>query len=130
METPPTQRPKQTVKKGGRPRKQVRRDYTLVVRLTEAERLLITGKARQAGLSLSAWFRASAKRAVVVARLRPEELASLRTLSGVANNLNQLTRLAHREGLLPLQGICRKVLDQLHHILYQLGRNDRKSDDR
>ncbi|MBX0335355.1 plasmid mobilization relaxosome protein MobC [Pontibacter sp. HSC-14F20] len=116
-------------KKGGRPIKRVKRSHTLVVRVT-TEWLLITGKAREPGLSVSAWFRAAAKKAIVVARLRPEEAASLRMLSGLANNLNQLTRLAHREGLLTLQGRCRQLLYDIHHILQHIGRDDRKGDDR
>ncbi|MDO6389563.1 plasmid mobilization relaxosome protein MobC [Pontibacter sp. BT731] len=117
-------------KKGGRPLKRVKRSHILVVRVTDTERLLIAGKAREAGLSVSAWFRAAAKKAVVVARLRPEEAASLRMLAGLSNNLNQLTRLAHRQGLLSLQGSCRQLLYDIHHILQQLGRDDRKGDDR
>ncbi|WP_299760930.1 plasmid mobilization relaxosome protein MobC [uncultured Pontibacter sp.] len=117
-------------KKGGRPNKRVKRSHTLVVRVTDTERLLITGKAREAGLSVSAWFRAAAKKAVVVARFRPEEAALLRMLSGLSNNLNQLTRLAHREGLLSVQGKCRQALDEINHTLQQIGKDDRKGDDR
>lgn len=117
-------------KKGGRPVKRVKRSHIIVVRVTDTEQLLIAGKAREAGLSVSAWFRAAAKKAVVTARLRPEEAASLRMLSGLANNLNQLTKLAHREGLLTLQGKCRQLLYDIHHILQQIGRDDRKGDDR
>ncbi|WP_394367356.1 plasmid mobilization protein [Pontibacter burrus] len=47
-------------KKGRAPPKPVKRSCTLVVRVTETERLLVTGKAREAGMSLSAWFRAAA----------------------------------------------------------------------
>ncbi len=114
-------------KKGGRPTKHVKRNHTLVVRVTDTERLLIAGKAREAGLSLSAWFRAAAKKAVVVARLRPEEATTLRMLSGLSNNLNQLARLAHREGLLSVQGKCRQALEQINHTLEKLAKDDRKS---
>jgi hypothetical protein len=117
-------------KKGGRPAKRVKRSHTLVVRVTDTERLLIAGKAREAGLSLSAWFRAAAKKAVVIARLRPEEAAALRMLTGMANNINQLARLAHREGLLSVQGKCRQALDQINHTLQQVGRDDRKGNNR
>ncbi|MEJ8802820.1 plasmid mobilization protein [Pontibacter sp. H249] len=130
METAQMQRQSEGKKKGGRPAKRVKRNCTLVVRVTETERLLVAGKAREARLSLSAWFRAAAKKAVVTARLRPKELATLRMLSGMANNLNQLARLAHREGLLSVQGKCRQALDEINRTLHLLGRDDRKSDDR
>ena len=124
------QRQNEGKKKGGRPAKKVKRNCILVVRVTETERLLVAGKAREAGLSLSAWFRAAAKKTTVVARLRPEELASLRMLLGLANNLNQLARLAHREGLLSVQGKCRQALEEINRTLHLVGRDDRKGDDR
>ena len=130
MEAEQTQHQCREKKKGGRPVKRVKRSCTLVVRVTETERLLVAGKAQEAGLSLSAWFRAAAKKAVVTARLRPEELATLRMLSGMANNLNQLAWLAHREGLLSVQGKCRQALDEINHTLHLLGRDDRQGNDR
>ncbi|SFG27700.1 plasmid mobilization protein [Pontibacter chinhatensis] len=130
METVKAQHQHLEKNKGGRPTKRVKRTQVLVVRLTETERLLVAGKAREAGMNLSAWFRAAAKKAVVVARLRPEEAALLRMLSGLSNNLNQLTRLAHREGLLTVQGKCRLLLQDIHHILQQVSRDDRKGDSR
>ncbi|TPE43325.1 plasmid mobilization protein [Pontibacter mangrovi] len=130
METAKAQHQENTRKKGGRPAKRIKRSHVLVVRLTETERLLVEGKAREAGLSASAWFRAAAKKAVIVARLRPEEASLLRMLSGLANNFNQITRLAHREGLLSVQGRCRQLLQDIQHILHMVSRDDRKGDDR
>ncbi|TXK45372.1 MobC family plasmid mobilization relaxosome protein [Pontibacter qinzhouensis] len=122
METSREKRQEPQRKKGGRPAKSIKRSCTLVVRLTETERLLVRGKAREAGLSTSAWFRVAAKKATVVARLSPEEAAQLRMLSGLANNLNQLARLAHREGLLSVQGKCRQALEEINRLLQTLSR--------
>ncbi|WP_394367365.1 plasmid mobilization protein [Pontibacter burrus] len=67
-------------KKGGRPAKRVKRSHTLVMRVTDTERLLIADKAREAGLSLSAWFRVAAKKAgswrAFVQRRRPRCVCS------------------------------------------------------
>ena len=122
METNTAGRLEPQRKKGGRPAKKVKRNCTVVVRVTETERLLVWGKAREAGLSTSAWFRLAAKKATVVARLSPEEAALLRVLSGLANNLNQLARLAHREGLLSVQGKCRLALGEIGRLLQDLSR--------
>jgi hypothetical protein len=130
METNAAERQGPQRKKGGRPTKRVKRSCTVVVRMTETERLLVTGKAREAGRKTSEWFRAAAKKAAVVARLSPEEVALLRMLSGLANNLNQLARLAHREGLLSVQGKCRMALDEIDRLLQSLSKDDRKSDKR
>ncbi|MFD3000312.1 MobC family plasmid mobilization relaxosome protein [Pontibacter toksunensis] len=130
METTDEARHMDQQKKGGRPVKRVKKSCTLVVRVTETERLLVTGKAREAGMKTSEWFRAAAKKATVTARLKPEEATLLRMLSGLANNLNQLARLAHREGLLSVQSKCRKALDEIDRLLQSLRKDDRKSNKR
>ena len=54
------------------------------------ERLAIASKAKNAGVRISDWFRQSAKVAVIRSRLSKEETGHLRTLSGMANNLELL----------------------------------------
>jgi len=111
--------------KGGRPPKKIKRQSQLVVRLTETERFLIEEKAKDAGMKPSAWFRLAAKKAKVLARLKPDDLRHLRTLTGMANNLNQLTRLAHMEGLTFIRQSCKELLLQIDVILKELSRDDR-----
>lgn len=108
--------------RGGRPKKVIKRDAVLVVRLTQIERMLIAGRAREAGMSPSEWFRKSAKTAKVMARFSAEDAAILRMLSGMANNLNQLTKLAHQEGLLSVQRRCRELMDGIDETLKSLGK--------
>lgn len=90
---------KQSAKKrlGGRLEKVIKKDATLVVRMTQTERMLITGKAREAGMSPSEWFRKAAKSARVMARFSPEDAAVLRMLSGMANNLISSLNLPTRK---------------------------------
>jgi len=90
---------KQIKHKGGRPKKDIKRDYTLSVRMTKIERIRIDGKAKKAGLNPTEWFRQAAKSAQVVPRLSPSDIKHLGMLAGLANNLNQLTKLAHIKGL-------------------------------
>jgi ketol-acid reductoisomerase len=111
--------------KGGRPPKKIKRHSQLMVRLTETERFLIEEKARDAGMKPSAWFRQAAKKATVIARLKPDDLRHLRTLTGMANNLNQLTHLAHKEGLTFIRQSCKALLLEIDVILNQLGSDDR-----
>ncbi|RYE89129.1 MAG: plasmid mobilization relaxosome protein MobC [Cytophagaceae bacterium] len=108
--------------KGGRPKKVVKRDAVLVVRLTQIERMLIAGRAREAGMSPSEWFRKSAKTARVMARFSAEDAAILRMLSGMANNLNQLTKLAHQEGLLSVQNRCSELMEGIDETLKSLAK--------
>jgi hypothetical protein len=113
--------------KGGRPAKKIKRSRDIRVRLTETERFLIDQKAKEAGMLPSAWFRRAAIRAKVLARLTPQDLRILRMLAGMANNLNQITRLAHVEGLLSVQKRCREILTEIDETLKYLNWDDRKS---
>ncbi|MEJ7692289.1 MobC family plasmid mobilization relaxosome protein [Daejeonella sp.] len=113
--------------KGGRPLKKVKRSNDIRVRLTSTEHFLIKQKAKEAGMRLSEWFRQAAKRAKVISRLSPEDLRILRMLAGMANNLNQITHLAHREGLLSVQKRCREILTEIDDTLKCLNSDDRKS---
>src|SRR3978361_1869444 len=84
--------------KGGRPKKGVTRSEFLMVRMTATEKLLFAAKARKAGLMPSEWFRQAAKSAQVLPRLLPSDVNYLSMVTELANNLNQLTRLAHIKG--------------------------------
>ena len=113
--------------KGGRPVKRIKRCNDIRVRVTNTERILIEHKAKEARMSLSEWFRQAAKRAKVVARLSPEDLRHLRMLTGMANNLNQTTHLAHKEGLLTVLKQCRNILSEIDYTLKKLNADDRES---
>ncbi len=113
--------------KGGRPVKRIKRCNQIRVRLTNTERFLIEHKAKEAGMLASEWFRQAAKRAKVVARLTPDHLRYLRMLTGMANNLNQITHLAHKEGLLSVWKRCREILFEIDDTLKKLNTHDRES---
>ena len=108
----------------GRPKKAITRSGSLVVRLTPTERLLIEGRARDAGMRISGWFRQAAKNAVVRPRLSKEEAGHLRVLSGMANNLNQLAKLAHKTGLVSLMADLRSLLATMGALLAKIGKDD------
>jgi hypothetical protein len=112
--------------KGGRPKVRVRRETHVKVRLTATERFLIAGKARDAGMRLSDWIRAAARAAKVVARLKPEDLQIMRMLTGMANNLNQLTKLAHRDGILTIAIKCGNLLIEIDQALKYFNSDDRQ----
>jgi len=86
--------------------------------------LAIAGKARNAGMRISDWFRRSAKIAVIRPRLSEEETGYLRTLSGMANNLNQLTKLAHKGGLVKLLTDLRSLLGEVERLMERIGKDD------
>ena len=116
--------------KGGRPPKKIKRCHIYMIRLTDLEQFSIATKARTAGITISEFFRRSAQRARVISRLTPEEAGYMRVLTGMANNLNQLTHLAHRSGLLCVQRNCRVLIEEIDHTLKKLNSDDREGDHR
>ena len=109
--------------KGGRPLKKVKKENVMRVRLSDAEKFLITEKAKKAGMKPSEWFRSSAKKAIILARISPEDLALFRVLTGMANNLNQLTKQAHQVGLIVVVQSCQDLLIDIDKILQHFSRD-------
>ncbi|WP_394330226.1 plasmid mobilization protein [Sphingobacterium paucimobilis] len=96
----------------------------MVVRLTPTERLAIEGRAKSAGMVVSEWFRKTARTAVIIPRLSKEDARHLRTLSGMANNLNQLTKLAHTDGLVSILTDMRRLLGEVERLMERIGKDD------
>jgi hypothetical protein len=114
--------------KGGAPKKRVRRELIIRVRMTATERFQIDNKAKAAGMRSSTWIRASAKSAKIIPRLTAEERRILWMLAELSNNLNQLTKLAHQLGLLRVVRQCEQILKEVDETLKHLNRDDRESD--
>ncbi len=114
--------------KGGAPKKRVKRELIIRIRMTATERFFIDNKAKTAGMRSSSWIRAAAKSAKIVPRLTDDERRILWMLAELANNLNQLTKLAHQLGLLRVVRQCQEVLKQIDNTLTQLNKDDRESD--
>jgi len=114
--------------KGGAPKKRVRRELIVRIRMTATERFQIDTKAKAAGMRPSTWIRASAKGAKIVPRLTADERRILWMLAELANNLNQLTKLAHQLGLLSIVRDCDKLLKEIDITLKHFNSNDRESD--
>ena len=117
----------QSKNKGGAPKKRVRRELIIRVRMTATERFQIDNKAKAAGMRSSSWIRAAAKSAKIEPRLTAEERRILWMLAELANNLNQLTKLAHQRGLLIVVRDCDKILKEIDITLKHLNNNDRES---
>ncbi len=108
--------------------KTVRRELVFRIRMTATERFHINNKAKAAGMRSSTWIRAAAKSAKVVPRLNADERRILWMLAGLANNLNQLTKLAHQRELLTVVRDCGKLLKAIDLTLKHLNKGDRESD--
>ena len=69
------------------------------------------------GRSLAVYIREAALAATVTARHTPEENALLRSLAGMANNLNQLTKLSHQTGFYRTRLLIEGLLGKLKRIM-------------
>lgn len=116
--------------KGGAPKKRVKRELIIRIRMTATERFYISSKAKDARMPLSSWIRAAAKSAKIVPRLTNEERRILWMLAELANNFNQLIKLAHQRGLLTVVRDCTKILNEIDITIKHLNNNDRESDNR
>lgn len=74
------------------------KEKVVSVRVTTMEYLALKKRSRDAGTSLSRFARSALLSAKVVQRISKDDADTLRKLSGEANNLNQLARLANKDG--------------------------------
>lgn len=74
-------------------------------------------RAGKSGRSLAVYIREAALVATVTARHTPEENALLRSLAGMANNLNQLTKLSHQAGFYRTRLLIDGLLGKLKRIM-------------
>ncbi len=114
--------------KGGAPKKRVKRELIIRIRMSATERFQIVDKAKAAGMRPSTWIRAAAKSAKIIPRLTADERHILWMLAELSNNLNQLTKLAHQLGLLRVVRQCEQVIKEVDETFKKLNRDDRESD--
>lgn len=115
METVRTKR-----KKAGRPVKTVKKEVRACVRFTKTEYFIIREKASKAGLKASEYIRQITINGQVKTRLAEEERQFARQLIGMSNNLNQLAKACHQEGLLQAMVYFESYRNHLDEILGKL----------
>ena len=83
-------------------------------------------RSRQTNLTLAEFLRVSAFEATITARHSAEETAVIRSLTGRANNLNQLTRLSHQAGFHRTQRTVTELLQKLKEIIVWYRQGERR----
>ena len=83
-------------------------------------------RSRQANLTLAEFLRTSAFETTITARHSTEETAVIRSLTGMANNLNQLTRLSHQAGFHRTQRTVTELLQKLKEIIVRYRYGERR----
>ena len=83
-------------------------------------------RSRQANITLAEYLRLSAFETTITARHSAEETAFIRSLTGMANNLNQLTRLSHQAGFHRTQRTVIELLQKLKEIIVRYRHGERR----
>ena len=107
-------------KKGGRPTKSLKRELRITARFSKLEHYILQQKAGKAGINVSEFLRQAAITAKVTARLTEEDRHIIRQLIGMANNLNQMAKVANREGLGSIRLLLEACLQLIHDLLNKL----------
>jgi hypothetical protein len=104
----------------GRPEKIVKRELTSGIRFTKSEAFIIREKAAKSGLAFTSYIRTMAINGEVRARFTDEERQFVRQLVGMSNNIDQLVKLGHQEGLLQallhFESYRNKIDELLNHL--------------
>ena len=107
-------------RKGGRPTKNLKRELRITARFSKLEHYILQQKARKAGINVSEFLQQAAIAAKVTGRLTDEERHIIRQLIGMANNLNQMAKVANREGMDSICLLLEACLQQIHDLLNKL----------
>lgn len=83
-------------------------------------------RSRQANRSLEEFLRESAFNAQIVAKHSTEETTVMRNLVGMANNLNQLTKLSHQTGFYRTKNTVMELLGKLKRIMNEYKTAERR----
>ena len=112
--------------KNGRPEKELaqKKQYKVTVRMITEEYYSLKAKARQAGITNSEYLRMCISISQVKQRLSVEQLGYIRSLTGMANNLNQIARKANATGYIEVAGECNSLSSRIDSLLTSL-ENDR-----
>ena len=86
-------------RKAGRPCKIIKKEVRACVRFSNHEYFIVKEKAKEAGVNASAYIRQTAIQSKITSRLSEEELQFVRQLVGMSNNMNQVAKVCHRDGL-------------------------------
>lgn len=110
-------------KKGGRPKKKLgeRKTYRINIKLNTEEYYSLLSKVKKAKATTSDFVRTCLKNGYIKERLSPEIVGYIRTISGMANNLNQLARQANTQGYTSVRDTLFQFVERMDNLLKKIG---------
>lgn len=111
-----------STKKGGRPAKSLaeKRKYRLSLKLNTNEYLGLKSKAKTAGKNRCDFLRELIFSSEIKQQFSPEQNDVFRKMAGMANNVNQLMKLAHVQGVWFVETSVKKLMVELDELLKQI----------
>ena len=90
---------------------------SVTVKFSKPDYEKLRHRSKNANRTLAEYIRDSAFESRIVAKHSAEDAAVIRNLTGMANNLNQLTKLSHQTGFYRTKNIVMEVLEKLKSIM-------------
>ena len=110
--------------KNGRPKKVVKKEIIRSIRFSKTEYFIVKQHASRSGLKITVYIRQMALQGKIISRLSEEERQFVRQLIGMANNLNQLTKMGHQEGFITAVLMFENYKNLMGELLEKIKRND------
>ena len=100
----------------------------VTVKFSKTDYETLRTRSRKANRRLAEYIRESALQSEVVQPHTEADLKVYRTLVGMANNLNQLTKMAHQDSIIYLYSPIDKLLGEITDVIreYKQGTNKKK----
>jgi len=100
----------------------------VTVKFSKIDYETLRTKSRKANRRLAEYIRESALQSEVVQPRTEADLKEYRTLVGMANNLNQLTKMAHQDSIIYLYSPIDRLLGEITSVIreYKQGTNQKK----
>jgi hypothetical protein len=104
----------------GRPSASDARENTTGIRLTKAERFIITQKARRTGMNLTTYIRQMAINGKVIGRLNEEDRQIVRELIQMSSDIHQVAMVAKEAGILKATHHYEGLRNRIDELLNRL----------
>ena len=100
----------------------------VTVKFSKIDYETLRTRSRKANRRLAEYIRESALQSEVVQPRTEADMKEYRTLVGLANNLNQLTKMAHQDSIIYLYAPIDKLLGEITAVIreYKQGTNKKK----
>ena len=98
----------------------------VTVKFSKIDYEILRARSRKANRRLAVYIRVSALQSEVVQPRTETDLREFRTLVGLANNLNQLTKMAHQDSIIYLYSPIDKLLKEITNVIREYKQDTNK----